>query len=564
MNDTRHRATLLQEATALVDHKRLRTRWAYSPQDSAAVLTGALQLEDRISYVDHESQDTTTRSTQLDASSWQESNGRDPLCDEKAPVGHILDMHSYTTVACVQSLPIELLVIIFEFVVEPHKSHYGHQLRSLTGTCRMWREVAFSTPTLWTTIYLHWSTLSRPSPRRPRAALVEAQLKWSANRPIDVFVHVEDSSEITGYASEPWKLLLRSSSRWKTATIVVDGGYCTDEMLGHRFDFQWPLLESLKLRVGPTCANSKSLLEMFNDAPRLRYLQVLSRSPWLRRIIFGPTWTLTTLSLLGFTIGSCLQLILLNSATLTVLEVADIPTNKAATTNASPPRICLPALTTLRLEAGRAYRYLCPRLRVPSLQGLTLFKPRANFNDEPVLDMIEHSSASLVHLGVYDASAAPQRAILHLMAGLPDVVSLTLNARRDRRHLDKAFFLALTPSEDNPNCILPRLLHFSLSVSKVDEPEPMLHEELEQTFYDLRREAKVVGGHTYPALTTRTLNLLRNVSVRQVMKDRVFYDVYTDALYTARLLIGMKTEKIRSFGGDGIQCKDGVAQRGRW
>ena len=92
----------------------------------------------------------------------------------------------------------------------------------------------------------------------------------------------------------------------------------------------------------------------------------------------------------------------------------------------------------------------------------------------------------------------------------------------------------------------------------------MLHEQLEQTFYDLRREAKVVGGHTYPALTTRSFNLLRDASVRQVMKDRIFSNVYTDALYTARLLIGMKTEKKCSFGGDGIQRKDGVAQRGRW
>ncbi|KAI5890208.1 uncharacterized protein SCHCODRAFT_02669390 [Schizophyllum commune H4-8] len=513
MNDTWHRATL-QQATALVDHERLRSRWAPSPQDSAAILPGALTLGNCTFYVEQESQDTTPRSTslRLDASSWQDSNGRELVCDEKAPVGHNLDMHSYTTAACVQSLPVELLVIILELVVEPHKSHHGHQLRSLTGTCRMWREVAFSTPTLWTTIHLHWSTLSRPSPRRPRAALVEAQLKWSADRPIDVFVHVEDSSEITGSASEPWKLLLRSSSRWKTATIVVDGGNCAHEMLRHRFDLQWPLLESLRLRVGPTDADSKRLLEMFNGAPRLRYLHVLSRSPSLRRIIFNATWSLTTLSLLGFTIGSCLQLIRLNSATLKVLEVADIPTNKAATTNASPPRAYLPALTTLRLEARRAYRYLCPRLRVPSLQCLTLFKPHGKFNAEPVFDMIEHSSARLVHLGVYDASAAPQRAILHLMAGLPDVVSLTLNARRDRTHLDKAFFLALTPSEDNPNCILPRLLQFSLSVPNDDEPEPMPHEELEQTFYDLRREARVVGGHTYPALTTRTLRLLPGVS----------------------------------------------------
>ncbi|KAF8305199.1 hypothetical protein DL93DRAFT_2172700 [Clavulina sp. PMI_390] len=85
-------------------------------------------------------------------------------------------------------IPVEIICSIFHFLVSIPNNTVGkvHDPRStqfaFLATCARWRKIAISMPTLWTTIHI-----VLPCPRR-RVDILQRIHKWSANRPLSIYV----------------------------------------------------------------------------------------------------------------------------------------------------------------------------------------------------------------------------------------------------------------------------------------------------------------------------------------------------------------------------------------
>lgn len=93
---------------------------------------------------------------------------------ERAAVRNRRELNSLSDIF---SLPPELLVIIFEFYLLQCPQQEPDDWAALTHVCSYWRDIALSTPRLWTTIVL---------PAKPR--FLSAKLKRSGNAILDVDV----------------------------------------------------------------------------------------------------------------------------------------------------------------------------------------------------------------------------------------------------------------------------------------------------------------------------------------------------------------------------------------
>ena len=74
-----------------------------------------------------------------------------------------------------------------------------------------------------------------------------------------------------------------------------------------------------------------------------------------------------------------------------------------------------------------------------------------------------------------------------------------------RALLQKEFFAYLTPSEENPDCLLPNLQQFSILASSTRDPGELPLDAVVEMLRDLRAENIAVDGRLYPALVERSL-----------------------------------------------------------
>ncbi|ESK85214.1 hypothetical protein Moror_11397 [Moniliophthora roreri MCA 2997] len=141
---------------------------------------------------------------------------------------------SLHTISGLQKFPVELLAHIFEDVIEADCSGFCKFSKfaavwALSQTCRKWREVAITTPTLWNVILTDTFLYKE---FHASGVIQALRLFLERSRPLPVSWHIvfgEDSGapekSFEGNA-EIFSLLLSHSSRWRHVQIdSFDGGH---------------------------------------------------------------------------------------------------------------------------------------------------------------------------------------------------------------------------------------------------------------------------------------------------------------------------------------------------
>ncbi|KAL0569663.1 hypothetical protein V5O48_012306 [Marasmius crinis-equi] len=146
-------------------------------------------------------------------------------------------------------LPTELLAVIFERCVECDAAGHVFSEHSmpwvLAQTCRRWRSVAVSTPSLWTVVRL--DSRDAHALRSNRLHMLRIWLERSQSLPISCLAGLEESAEVA-HALTILEILLSHSSRWSN----IDFGFGSHAELYYKMaysDLQMPCLMTLRIDV---------------------------------------------------------------------------------------------------------------------------------------------------------------------------------------------------------------------------------------------------------------------------------------------------------------------------
>ena len=199
----------------------------------------------------------------------------------------------------VRFLPPELLGEIFRYCLPQDYDEAGaHKAVMLPShVCKRWRDVAFSTPALWTTTVLHVTDETLES----RAALVTAWLSRSGSLPL--------SFTLTGRGNvlPILDFLLQHCARWKyiNLSVPLEMLRCLKEAKGHL-----QRLETMEIDVRDMHGTPPYWVEqIFESAPRLRKVLLSCRFIW--NGLNGSWAQLTELDghCVSYTVGDCLTLL---------------------------------------------------------------------------------------------------------------------------------------------------------------------------------------------------------------------------------------------------------------
>ncbi|KAF9522219.1 hypothetical protein CPB83DRAFT_864790 [Crepidotus variabilis] len=162
----------------------------------------------------------------------------------------------------IDQLPVDLITGIFSLICQPtefHKDVIGYTPPFYLGTiCRSWRNLAWSTPLLWTYIYLKVS--SKPS--NIQAELLKDCFARSGSSLLSIVFRLENENfswdPRTTYGSKPFterllRLIATECARWKTLEVDIPNEGCADA-LGPT-TLHAPHLQKLRIRI---CQNHLS------------------------------------------------------------------------------------------------------------------------------------------------------------------------------------------------------------------------------------------------------------------------------------------------------------------
>ncbi|KAL1695907.1 hypothetical protein GGG16DRAFT_44304 [Schizophyllum commune] len=492
-----HLTALENRAAALAGPDVLRSPWAPSAEDVKSLEQMHFDLEECLPQIGVEIGDAEAQIRVLEEALRQARLRLDALVSQRERIARQTRVCKATAKAFIRRLPIEVMVTIFSLVLDPGICFYGRELHNLTATCFRWRSIALSTPALWSTIDLTWSgpTFSTLIPRKPNDALVRAQLEYSADAPLHVTVYTSRPDDCAhAMYDRSWAAVRQQSNRWRTAQIMwhCSSGWLDASVLA------LPTLEELTI-YDP----HGKIIPFFANAPDLRTAEVLGFD-------LAPCpqpWKLTSLTLGNVSPADATPVLQQLSQTLQSLYIR--PLYRAHTTSSHRTPISLPELSFLGFGSLNQCQAFCPLLIVPMLEELTLdmsdFTAATRNADEHIVEMLHRSLASVTDLSICDLNAASSQCILRLLKGLPTLESLNLSADSGHEPLDEQFFLALTPTAENPDCPLPNLVELAVTASIVDDPACMDFATLQQMFNALRREDVTINDQLYPALEERSL-----------------------------------------------------------
>ncbi|KDR67519.1 hypothetical protein GALMADRAFT_258139 [Galerina marginata CBS 339.88] len=132
--------------------------------------------------------------------------------------------HSHNPI--IQQVPTEVVARIFELcVLEPLGASYREMTKNerrmpliIGSVCRVWRQIAFSTPQIWTSISIHLGNRHRPAQSGPTYyTLAEEWLSRSRDLPLSVHVYGDEHSEEIRLL----ELLSQHSSRWECLDLAL-------------------------------------------------------------------------------------------------------------------------------------------------------------------------------------------------------------------------------------------------------------------------------------------------------------------------------------------------------
>ncbi|KAL1719738.1 hypothetical protein EV715DRAFT_272405 [Schizophyllum commune] len=395
--------------------------------------------------------------------------------------------------APIRKMPMEIMVEIFNQVLD-NMDFLPDDLHCISTVNFTWRTIVLSTPQLWSTVLLHFYSVTDCIPEHRRFAIARAQLRRSADCPLRLRILVYDKHVELVRNSDVWKEICAQSHRWKTAEIRTMN---SPTFWQNHPPLSFPALETLTLRSpGP-----HALFLMLADTPRLCNLSIgQSDQEIAREVQRLPNLALTSLSLRAMLLTDCLYIIRQSAPTLQTME------------------ILVTAVSVGELRRWKSLKYDEPSLTAPALHDLAIDNLQLDTCDVPsILQMVHRSSALVTTFSVKPRiiAATSQRSceyvadtMVDLLRGLPAIVELKIDAECRRDYLTDSFFRDLTPSPYNPDFALPDLRSLSVVVSILEDrydDEDRSLEDVTQALYDFRATDCVVNGILYPALERREI-----------------------------------------------------------
>ncbi|KAI4521278.1 hypothetical protein K525DRAFT_285112 [Schizophyllum commune Loenen D] len=419
------------------------------------------------------------------------------------------------TMTPIRKMPMEIMVEIFNQVLD-NMDFLPDDLHCISTVNFTWRTIVLSTPQLWSTVLLHFYSVTDDIPEHRRFAIARAQLRLSANCPLRLRILVYNKHVELVRNSDVWKEICAQSHRWKTAEIRTMNSPTFWE---NHPRLSFPALETLTLRSpGP-----HALFLMLADAPRLRNLSIWQPNQEIAREVQRlPNLALTSLFLRAMLLTDCLYIIRQSVPTLQTMEILVTAVSVGEIRQWKSLKydepVELPMLQTLRLTNDSTHRFLCQSLTVPALHDLAIDDLQLDTCDVPsILQMVHRSSALVTTFSVKPSiiAATSQRSrryvadtMVDLLRGLPAILELKIDAECRRDYLTDSFFRDLTPSPYNPDSALPDLRSLSVVVSILEDrhdDEDRSLEDVTQALYGFRATDCVVNGILYPALERREI-----------------------------------------------------------
>ncbi|KAL1746647.1 hypothetical protein HDZ31DRAFT_81035 [Schizophyllum fasciatum] len=472
--------TLEERAAKLIGTERRRSPWAPSSCEEAKLLRClAKDIEECLPQLSSDISQAVAELRALEDAVRSAQHRVQTLINQRRRLAKQRKICATIAVAYIRRLPIEIMTMIFNLVLDPLYPFYARELGSIMLTCSHWHSIALSTPMLWSTMRLCWykptgflASLSEVPDNR----LVQKQLEYSADAPLAIHLNVISGFKSDIHSSVTLKSVLQQSHRWNTVSICIRD---TDFSLNVP-NLAFPGLERLILNTG----------ELASGAPQLKCatIRCLACPSW--NILRPRSWTLTSLCLASVAIPISINVLEQCGQSLESLALRACVSDAQDTRHHQP--ICLPALSNLAIASDDFSRRLCPLLDVPEVVDSGPF----------ILEMVRRSSATVTWLEIRGGGVAVQ-CVLQLMGGLPDVIDVYFDADQSHEYLDEQFFAKLTPSADNVHCPLPKLRCISLVISVAENPESIPCEAVIDMLNELRTVDQVVNGQLYPALKER-------------------------------------------------------------
>ncbi|KAL1710192.1 hypothetical protein EV121DRAFT_193315 [Schizophyllum commune] len=508
---------LAERAAPLADLQLLRSGYVPSAEHAEALRIIIIELEDIIGCIkeniracrSHEALALAAGDTALRAAS-----DVDSLEEDRTRAQRLLRLCK-AIMAPIRKMPMEIMVEIFDQVLD-NVDFLPDDLHCISTVNFTWRTIVLSTPQLWSTVLLHFYSVTDDIPEHRRFAIARAQLRLSADCPLRLRILVYNKHVELVRNSDVWKEICAQSHRWKTAEIRTMN---SPTFWQNHPPLSFPALETLTLQSpGP-----HALFLMLADAPRLRNLSIgQSDQEIAREVQRLPNLALTSLSLRAMLLTDCLYIIRQSAPTLQTMEILVTAVSVGELRRWKSLKydepVELPMLQTLRLTHDSTHRFLCQSLTAPALHDLAIDNLQLDTCDVPsILQMVHRSSALVTTFSVKPRiiAATSQRSceyvadtMVDLLRGLPAIVELKIDAECRRDYLTDSFFRDLTPSPYNPDFALPDLRSLSVVVSILEDrydDEDRSLEDVTQALYGFRATDCVVNGILYPALERREI-----------------------------------------------------------
>ncbi|KAL1736445.1 hypothetical protein EV714DRAFT_279767 [Schizophyllum commune] len=497
---------LAERAAPLADLQLLRSGHVPSAEHAEALRIIIIELEGIVSYIKEDIRACRSREAPALAAgdtALQAASDVDSPREDRTRAQRLLRLCK-AIMAPIRKMPMEIMVEIFDKVLD-NVDLLPDDLHCISTVNFTWRTIVLSTPQLWSTVLVHFYSVTDDIPEHRRFAIARAQLRRSADCPLRLRILVYDKHVE----------LVRNSDVWKE--IYSDNEQ--PHFLANHPPLSFPTLETLTLQSpGP-----HALFLMLADAPRLRNLSIgQSDQEIAREVQRLPNLALTSLSLRAMLLTDCLYIIRQSAPTLQTMEILVTAVSVGELRRRKSLKydepVELPMLQTLRLTHDSTHRYLCQSLTVPALHDLAIDNLQLDTCDVPsILQMVHRSSALVTTFSVKPRiiAATSQRSceyvadtMVDLLRGLPAIVELKIDAECRRDYLTDIFFRDLTPSPYNPDSALPDLRSLSVVISilkdRYDDEDRSL-EDVTQALYGFRATDCVVNGILYPALERREI-----------------------------------------------------------
>lgn len=352
--------------------------------------------------------------------------------------------------------------------------------------CRAWRQIAWSTSELWTTIVVRTRCKGMVHPIYPnQLELLEQWLERTKGRKLDILF--DDSSELPAYlysAPSPASLmqvLVSHSERWESLELHFPKIW--NEISPFTTPVQplsLPNLCSVTIRSTIHGENNQPPPQNFTLAPLLRNLEFSYVSfERIAFIILPPNRKITHL-----TLSSCGHLSLRSFCKkFPHLQEVTFASTEAELL-ARPPHTALhERLSSLTIKLAINYTFFFNQLTLPALKNLNVELERPLTYTQELLPFLERSACMLTALTL-KGPITREYDLIELLQGIPSLEALHLvnkvawpgAFRPTDTGLGSTFFEQLDPDEAAP--YLPSLAVFSysgiLAVQAIDFMEPFI------------------------------------------------------------------------------------------